>query len=426
MTEPVACSNTTVPAYSVLDCRVGPSDSVALVRVRRDGPTNYSFAMTMQIAWSAAAVVPTQATEFVFDFDVDEITIPVPLVPGKLAAGQSIAVSLVGLRSYNTMPTLAKPTGVISLSAPVAPPLAAGQVSRAWNASIARPVNPVWPMDFYSNLVTGAEITATGFDAAGKPCFKNSLAGGTGRAQFTNAEVGLYSDPATDKTNPFQTYAGQRLLCPEKLPAPIVATSGPYTKTCTYSSPTITTETCALLAYGRFEFRFALRHPQPGMWPAGWMICLPASRWPACEIDAVEINCNGADPEEAWPFTTNHWPGAAGAAQEGQFANVFDLLPDFSYADMHSYWAEWTPERIVWGIDNTLVFSAPNRFFMADRTNPNDPNRLMMMLQIALGGAGGDCSKGAYPVAPSQGRGPALHAGRSYRALRGAALIQHQ
>ena len=194
--------------------------------------------------------------------------------------------------------------------------------------------------------------------------------------------------------------------CREKLAVPVTVTNGSYSSVRTYSSPSVSTETCGLFGYGRFEYAFALRSPQQGMWAAGWSVCLPDWRWPDCEMDTFEIMMSDSAPTLRTPVHTHWWTPANGdrtsAQHEGMYADVFALIPGFSWADTHAIWSEWTPTQMRWGVDNVLVFSAPNSFVLANPSDPKDPNRLYMMLQIALGGAGGDCSKGVYPTAPSQ------------------------
>ena len=402
--EPTVSSNLSIPAYKVLDTQVLPGERLAAVRVRRDGPTNYSCAMRFGVSGGGARVSPTSG-EFVFEHDVDEIVIRLAL--GEAAqAGLSLVVTLSNLRTYNVAPHFARAravvsTGVLSTSDVATPLLPASAVSRDWDRPVRRTIDPIWRRDFFSDLVNGFACTATGLDGSGKPCFKNALA--HGRAQFSSGEVGLYSDPEQHHTAPLQELGGKRLLVPEKLPSPVTLVQGTQSKTCTHSTPIVSTETNALLGYGRFEYRFALLDPQPGMWPAGWSLVLPPWRWPECEQDTVEISFNKPDLAQVLPYQTNWWRGPGGNGQdEGEFVNVFELLPGFAYRDPHSYWSEWTPERISWGIDEVLTFSAPNRFFLRDRKDPHDPNRVFMMLQIALGGGGGDCGQGVYPVAPSR------------------------
>ncbi|WP_173009477.1 family 16 glycosylhydrolase [Methylobacterium sp. P1-11] len=382
-----------LPTYTVHDARIGPNGRTATVAIRRGGPSAYSCCLRFEIDGGASP----QSGAFVFEYDVDEILIAVSL-PNP---GTDASIRIQPFVTYDFRPVIAKGAARIGRDALDPSPLAPGATARAWNAPKPRPVAKGWTRDFHSDLVTDFVCTATGLDRDGRPCFTNSLP--SGRAQFTNAEVGLYSDPRLHGTAPLQMLDGRRLLVPERLPHPIVLTQGGHSKRCTHSTPLVSTEHNGRLGYGRFAYRFALLSMQQGCWPAGWQLCLPHYRWPNCEQDTVEISFNQPDPVSVLPYQTNWWGAAGtGGSKEGQFVDIERLLPNFRYDEPHTYWSEWTPERMAFGIDETLTFSVPNRFFLTNPADPGDPNRVFMMLQIALGGAGGNTEKGLYPMAPSK------------------------
>ena len=213
---------------------------------------------------------------------------------------------------------------------------------------------------FFDDLLTNFEANDTGVrTGGGAPCYLSRLA--HGRAQFTNSEVGMYTDPVLypQNTNPYQIMDGKRALVADKLPGPMSLMQGGLTKVATYSSPIISTEKMPLFGYGRFSYRFALPNPTLGEWPAGWQLVLPHQRWPDCEQDTVELSFTHADPNKIFPYQTNWWNGNPGSRKQGQFANVFELLPGFRHQDFHDYWMEWTPTITRWGIDDILTFD-PN------------------------------------------------------------------
>jgi hypothetical protein len=382
-----------LPSYRVQEARVAPDSRTATVAIRRVGPSAYSCCIRFEIDGGASP----RSGAFVFEHDVDEVLIPVTLP----SPGATATVRIAPFATWDFRPLMAKGEARIAPDATDPTPLPPGATSRPWNTPKPRSVPKGWRRDFHSDLVTNFACTATGFDGNGRPCFTNSLA--SGRAQFANGEVGLYSDPGLHGTAPLQMLDGRRLLVPERLPSPIVLSQGGRTKRCTYSTPLVSTERNGRFGYGRFAYRFALLNMQQGCWPAGWQLCLPHYRWPNCEQDTVEISFNRPDFESVLPYQTNWWGAAGtGGSKEGQFVDIERLLPNFRYDEPHTYWSDWTPEYMAFGIDETLTFSVPNRFFLADPSDLNDPNRVYMMLQIALGGAGGDTEKGRYPLAPSR------------------------
>jgi len=402
------------PEYSVLDARVMPGQREVIVRVRRNKPTFYSLAMRFFVRRGGGLLSfnspeAYRTGDFVFDYDVDEIQIPIDI--GRDLEGQVLTVELAKPRAYGDIDTLSDPgvstaafstrfaraKATISATAPDVPPLPATAVSRRWNQPIDRAVPADWTCDFSSDLVNGFEANDRGRNSNGAPCFRSSLA--HGRMQ-NNGEVGLYTDPVLyPQTHPYQMINGQRALVAEKLPEPVPYMVGSQPKIATYASPIVSTETMPRFGYGRFSYKFALPSPTIGMWPAGWQLALPHWRWPDPEHDTVEISFTQADPKQVMPYQTHWWGRPGRGAKQGQFVDVHELFSNFKYSDQHEYWCDWTPEVIRWGIDHILTFSAPNRYFLKDPQASSDPNRLYMILQIAIGGGGGNPDLGTYPSA---------------------------
>src|SRR4051794_13251638 len=130
------------PEYSVLDARIMPGQREAIVRVRRSKPTFYSLAMRFVVRRGGGLLsfnTPDayQTGDFVFDYDVDEIQIPVGI--GADLAGQVLTIELTKPRAYGDIDTLADPgisvgpfgtrfaraKATISATAPDVPPLPA-------------------------------------------------------------------------------------------------------------------------------------------------------------------------------------------------------------------------------------------------------------------------------------------------------------
>lgn len=146
------------------------------------------------------------------------------------------------------------------------------------------------------------------------------------------------------------------------------------------------------MTYGTMTARIKLPAGQ-GIWPAFWMLGSTYSQdtwnaagptgWPGCgEIDVVEV-VNAPDTY----YVTLHGPqgatdyyGGSDNGAVGTSGHTVDLSQDF-----HDYWVVRRPDRIIVGIDNTIVAD-----FTPDSLPPggewvfNKP--MFAILQIAVGG----------------------------------------
>lgn len=391
------------PVYTLtVDPPVAGSTTV-LARLRRIGGPLWSLPFRFWVDQRVASpnvgvtlpAVSTGFKWFVFDYDVEEITFPIklstPLVGSQAFKVMCQNADIYGNYGAVTQTVLVGLTGMNPALTPVAK-------TRQWDVVVKRPVPATWKLDFKDDLLaTNFLANDSGKRADGTPCYVSRLP--HGRFQ-NNGEVGIYTDPVLyPQTKPYQIAPnGKRALVAEKLdPAVTLSTSGGL-KTFSHSTPIVSTETMPLFGYGRFCYKFALPNPTTGMWPAGWQLVLPHSRWPDLEHDTVEISFTG-NPATTLPYQTHHWnAGNKADRHQGTHIAVLDLLPGFKHADPHEYWCDWTADQIRFGIDDRMMLSFPTRLKLLNPADPKDPNRTLMMLQIAIGGAGGDASKGVYPA----------------------------
>ncbi|HSI70488.1 MAG TPA: glycoside hydrolase family 16 protein, partial [Gillisia sp.] len=145
-----------------------------------------------------------------------------------------------------------------------------------------------------------------------------------------------------------------------------------------YTSSRITTEEKFQFQYGRVEARAKLPEGA-GTWPAIWMLGSNFREvgWPESgEIDIMEHVGNQQDVIHG----TLHYPGRSGGNADGGSLEVANVSTEF-----HIYTMEWSPERIVFLVDDQIV-----------HTYANDPSssfnqEFFLILNVAMGGTfGGD------------------------------------
>lgn len=413
----------TMPTYSLYVDQVNVGDPFVTARVRRDAITNVSLTMRWHIVTNqlpagytpVSAVPAVNQGEFCFDYDMDEVVIQ---IPNNISGTKAYWVEIYNPRHYGTLSWLTDPLHkkvLASMTASVTPTLNFRGRSRMWNQQIPRPVPGGWFPDHYDDLLTNFESTSTGFRADGvTPCYRTGHAHNpdptqAAIGQFNNSEVGANLRPdmwAGQQCTPYQVIDGKRALVAEKLLTPITASQGGITKTFTWSSPFISTQMMPLRGYGRFEAKIAFPNPTKGMWPSWWNLVLPHQRWPDAEQDVVEINFNATAAQIAacsvLPYQTNWWDkGGGSSSMQGQFANVCELQPSWSHGNFNTYWMDYTPELMRWGVNDFLTLSTPCMFPQETISDPNHPeysNKLYSILEIAIGGAGGDPNLGTYPA----------------------------
>ncbi len=160
-----------------------------------------------------------------------------------------------------------------------------------------------------------------------------------------------------------------------------------------YTSARLNTSTSASWLYGRIEGQ--LQVPSGiGTWPAMWMLPTDWSYggWPdSGEIDIMEHV--GCDPDMVHGTVhTGAYNHMLGTQQGGSMAVS-------ATSSMHVYAVEWTPEQMVFSIDDTAYFTFDNDGAGDSATWPFD-QRFHIILNLAIGGDwGGYCGvdAGAFP-----------------------------
>ncbi|MEV7622525.1 family 16 glycosylhydrolase [Actinoplanes sp. NPDC089786] len=143
---------------------------------------------------------------------------------------------------------------------------------------------------------------------------------------------------------------------------------------CEYTSGRILTADKFSQAYGRFEARLKIPRGQ-GIWPAFWM--LGGGNWPADgEIDIMENV--GFEPNTV--HGTVHGPGYSGAGGIGGGRTIGAPLADA----FHQYAVEWSPNLIVWYLDNSEFFRITPSNINGNQWVFNHP--FFMILNVAVGG----------------------------------------
>jgi beta-glucanase (GH16 family) len=130
-----------------------------------------------------------------------------------------------------------------------------------------------------------------------------------------------------------------------------------------------------------------------GLWPAFW--ALGAGRWPGTgEIDVME---NVGDP--AWTSVALHGPGYSG---DTPLVKRAPMLPAADATAWHVYAVDWTPDLLVFSVDDREVYRVTRA--MVERYGAwafDNPKHLI--LNLALGGnypAGVNKAATPYPGLP--------------------------
>jgi hypothetical protein len=229
-----------------------------------------------------------------------------------------------------------------------------------------------YTLAFETNFIDGFEVTDTGKNVEGLPCWQSRLA--HGRTQPANAELGLYSDPVLfPETNPFPLVDGKRVLRSEKLATPITWDGKPWN----YTASVITSRALpqAQVRPGmRVEARFAMPVlGKRGAWPAFWM--LPTSgAWPP-EIDMMEWPINSA--HNAWIYwSTQHW--TPGHSSRGYPLDIRLLGATTDLTNFHTYGVEIDDEKIRFEFDGAKT---------AEMENRSPGQSWYVLLNMAMGGS---------------------------------------
>ncbi|MFD1017435.1 glycoside hydrolase family 16 protein [Winogradskyella rapida] len=145
-----------------------------------------------------------------------------------------------------------------------------------------------------------------------------------------------------------------------------------------YTSARLKSEGLFEFTYGRVEVRAKLP-ASIGTWPAIWMLGADyqTNTWPASgEIDIMEQK--GQDKNTV--LATVHHPAVSpGAGDSGSIALTS------STTEFHNYTVEWTPDEIIFLVDDTVFHTVENS---ADLPFEHD---FFLILNVAMGGTlGGD------------------------------------
>ena len=146
-----------------------------------------------------------------------------------------------------------------------------------------------------------------------------------------------------------------------------------------YTSASLTTRGRASWTYGRIEVRAKLPSGR-GTWPAIWTLGTNINKvnWPACgEIDIMEYV--GHDPGVVQANV--HTGGYHHAQGNGRGARL--AVPD-AEKDFHVYACEWTPERLVFFVDDQKHYTLENDMTGVDSWPFDAPQYLI--LNLAIGG----------------------------------------
>jgi hypothetical protein len=183
-------------------------------------------------------------------------------------------------------------------------------------------------------------------------------------------------DPAYCGLNPFIMGGGM-----VRLELSRTASADPRLGGKTMTGGLLTTERSFVQTYGYFECRFA--SPSiPGCWPAFWLFSAPVddltgAQWDnglgygrqwtgglSNEIDVVEILTNDTKQTYHTAHVRAAWKdGKPGTGYDPAFRPE-ETGPQIVASDgtdaMHDYGVLWTADKIVWYVDDSEVFSAPN------------------------------------------------------------------
>ncbi len=160
-----------------------------------------------------------------------------------------------------------------------------------------------------------------------------------------------------------------------------------YYGPCRYTSARLISQDRAEFEYGRIEARVQVPPGGDGLWPAFWALGtdIREVNWPQTgEIDIMEYVSRV--PNEI--FGTIHGPGYSGGAAFGNTQNFADPVA----ADFHTFAVEWTPDNILWYVDDIQYHQAVPADVAPNEWVFNHP--FFLLLNVAIGGNfGGEISE---------------------------------
>ena len=143
-----------------------------------------------------------------------------------------------------------------------------------------------------------------------------------------------------------------------------------------YSSAKLTTNDLQNFLFGRIEARVKIPTGK-GMWPAFWMLgeSHETVGWPGSgEIDVFEVI--GHEPNVI--HSSAHWVNAD--LKKGTSTEFIDTGINLG-ADYHIYRLDWSPEELIFSVDDTEVNRVPIEADMKEFLRPS-----YLILNIAVGG----------------------------------------
>jgi beta-glucanase (GH16 family) len=165
-----------------------------------------------------------------------------------------------------------------------------------------------------------------------------------------------------------------------------------------YSSSSIQTRGKKQFQFGRFEIRARI-DTACGSWPAIWTLGI-TKPWPSNgEIDIMEFyRIKGV------PTILANFAWGTDKRNIGKWDDLKKPLSDFTENDpdwtkkFHVWRMDWTKDSISIYIDDKLL----NSVLMSETINPDGFNPFLqphyILLNLALGGNGGDPSKSKFPI----------------------------
>lgn len=165
-----------------------------------------------------------------------------------------------------------------------------------------------------------------------------------------------------------------------------------------YSSSSIQTNGLAEWQFGRFEIRARI-DTACGAWPAIWTLGV-SKAWPSNgEIDIMEFYRINGVPTILGNFAwgTEHRYVAKWNAVKKPLSDIASGDRDWA-KKFHVWRMDWSKDSISLFLDNQLM----NKASLGDTVNPDRFNPFLqphyILLNLALGGNGGDPSKSKFPV----------------------------
>lgn len=144
-----------------------------------------------------------------------------------------------------------------------------------------------------------------------------------------------------------------------------------------FTSAKLTSKDLFSMRYGRVDVRAKMPEGQ-GLWAAVWMLGDNRAQidWPGCgEIDILEVL--GNDPSKV--YSTLHYTN--GENKKGEIQGSKSLIGNSLSEDYHLYTMEWTPESIVFKLDDVQFQQVPIAVDMKEFQRS-----FYLILNIAVGG----------------------------------------